>query len=300
MILAGPHVDREYARGKRPGIAAHIEAAREEARREADFEVGVVSIFVGGPRSRTITLRAEEQRELLDYSARTGVRVIAHSSYTAQPWGGDPDAARYIREELRTCQAAGIGGLVVHLPKLPAARTMRYLPRLHEPLAPDVRVYLETPAVKASESYYETPEKLAGLFSQIRAAGLGGAFGVCVDTAHLWVCGVDLSTYALANDWFARLERQSAVIPPESVMIHLNDSARPLGTGPDKHERLAEGFIWRPFAADLAVSGLGAVVDYAVRHRTPLILERKPPEVLIGDYQVLRRLAETLPPEPRQ
>jgi endonuclease IV len=299
-MLVGPHVNRYHAPGARPSIVEHIEAAAAEALAEAGLAVTAAAIFVGGPKNREITLRGEERAQLREYVKRTGLRVIAHSSYSAQPWRGDPDAARYIREELGVCQEAGIAGLVVHLPKLPVEHVMRYIARLCEPGAPDVRLYFETPAVRPAESYYETPEKLAALFAAIRAEidPRLEHFGLCVDTAHLWTCGVDLRSYEAADEWLRGLEAAADVIPPAAVMIHLNDSARARGVGPDTHAGLAHGKIWEGYLDRPEAGGLAAFTDYAQRHETPVILERKPKEALKHDYLVLRKLTPRPPPPP--
>jgi endonuclease IV len=288
----GPHVNRYHAQGARPKIAAHIEAARREAEAEAGFNITAAAIFVGGPHDRRINLQEIEGADLKSYLARTGIRAIAHSSYSAVPWRGDPDAARFIREEAGVCQAAGISGLVVHLPKAPVAQVMRYIARLYNPDAPDVRIYLETPAVRPRESHYETPVKLAALFKAIRA-DLDPElrfFGLCIDTAHLWTCGIDLQSYEAANAWLVALEAAADVIPPDGVMIHMNDSARLRGVGPDTHAPLAQGKIWGEYRGRLAESGLAAFTDYAQRHDTVCILERKPKEALKNDYLLLREL----------
>lgn len=303
--MYGAHVNRYHAdrppsdgvrrpdSGARPGIVAHLEAAREEAFAEAGLDLTAAAIFVGGPKNRAITLHPAERRALRGYIAHTGVCVIAHSSYSAAPWRGDPGAAHFIREELSVCQEAGIAGLVVHLPKLPAVDVIRYLPDLCTADAPDVRIYLETPAVRPGESYYETPEKLADLFAAIRAGPDPGLrhFGLCIDTAHLWTCGVDLQSYDAAAEWFDRLAAVAGVIPPAAVAIHFNDSLRPRGVGPDAHAGLARGKIWGGYRDRLGESGIAAVVDYAHRHGTPTILERKPKEALKSDYLILRELA---------
>jgi endonuclease IV len=305
IMLIGPHVNRYHAQSRgpgasprgpgagRPGLAEHIEAARAEALAVSGFKVTAAAVFVGGPSRREITLTPEERPALREYLARSGIRVIAHSAYCAAPWGGDPAAARHIREELGVCQEAGISGLVVHLPKLPVGAVMRHIRHLQNPDAPDVRVYLETPAVRPAESYYERPAKLAQLFAAIRAEVDPelAHFGLCVDTAHLWVCGVDLQSYEAASAWLDALESISDVVPPEAVMFHLNDSIRPRGVGPDAHAPLAAGMLWGPLRGRPGRSGLAAFVDYALRHAAPVILERAPKESLANDYQILRELA---------
>jgi endonuclease IV len=291
MARAGPHVNRYHAPGARPRMAAHVEAARLQAETDGGFKIQAMSLFVGGPQNRTITLRPEEREELKSYLVRTEIRAIAHSTYTAPPWKGDPDAARFIREELEVCHAAGITGLVVHLPKLPVAHVMQYIPRLFSPAAADVRLYLEIPAIPKG-SFYETPEKLAPLFRQIREVldpNLSH-FGLCIDTAHLWTCGVDVSSYEAATQWLERLENVVEDIPHDIIMLHLNDSERERGRGPDSHAPLMQGRIWERYTNNIEESGLSAFLDYANRHETVVILERKPKEALLGDYHILREL----------
>lgn len=294
QMAFGLHVSRYHATGARPSIVAHIDAARREAQIEAEFNVTVASIFVGGPKNRVINLQADERAPLRKYIASTGIRVIAHSSYSASPWGGDPDAARYIREELGVCHEAGITGLVVHLPKAPIDTVMKYIARLYNPDAEGVRIYLETPAVVPKETYYETPEKLAALFTAIRELDPDLThFGLCVDSAHLWTCGIDLQEYKSAERWFTGLEAVADIIPHHCVMLHFNDSLRPRGVGPDEHAGLGCGKIWEDFKDRIGDSGIAAIVDYAKRHGTPTVLERKPKEALKHDYLILRRLTTT-------
>jgi hypothetical protein len=47
---------------------------------------------------------------------------------------------------------------------------------------------------------------------------------------------------------------------------------------------------WHPCAEAAARSGIAAVADYAQRHGTTVILERKPREALTSDYRILRDL----------
>lgn len=281
-MLIGAHVSRYHAAGDaRPGIVQHIKEARRSARAHG-IDMRAAQIFVGGPRERAITLHPDERAELKAYIATTGMVVVAHSAYAAAPWGGDPGAARYIRAEAQVCVEAGIAGLVVHLPKAPLATVARYARRIH---VPGMRIYLETPAVTPAETYYETPAKLGALFAALRAQGLAGGFGLCVDSAHLWVSGVDLRSFADADAWLAGLD---AAVGDTPVMVHLNDAAHARGVGPDAHAALGHGHIWRDAAA--GDSGIAAFVAFAARRGAPVILERKPLEALAGDYLLLHDL----------
>lgn len=248
-----------------------------------------------------MTLRDEEAdllREYIDGARADGdrVMVIAHGTYLDAPWKGDQRAAEFICSELALCSRAGIAGLVVHLGVLPAREVLKYLPRLKTPTS--TLVYLETPAVKPSNAHYETPEKLADLFRAIR--GIDDSlckFALCIDTAHLWSCGVDLQSFEAAEDWIRRLEAVADVIPPDRVMLHLNDSFDERGSGVDHHAPLLQGKIWGGYAGQPQQSGLAAFVDYAVRNNLVVILERDP-GFLLDDYASLLRLAPTTRLEP--
>lgn len=277
-------------------MTAHIKAAIAEAGHEG-IEMRAASIFVGGPRNRTLTLRPAEAAELKKFLSASGVVVIAHGAYPDnEVWTGSLPAGIFVRSERELCQRAGIGGLVVHLPAAPSSEVLPILPSLYTASAPDVKIYLEIPAVNPSNAYYASGEDLGDLFRQIRErfdANLAQV-GLCLDTAHLWTSGVDIASYTAAEKWLEGLEAAADAIPPESIMLHLNDSQRPLGTGPDAHAGLAAGKIWEGYRGALADSGLAAFVDYAVRNDTVTILERKPVEKLVDDYRILYALAPSM------
>lgn len=276
----GPFVSRNFAYGKRPGMASHIKAALREAEK-ANFSATAAMVYVSKPRGLSITLTPQEEAPLAALAEQ--VRVTAHSAYMAFPWKENPIGACFVCEELRTCRRAGLQGLVVHLPKEPMATVLKYAERLR--VDDGVRIYLETPAVVRPNTHYDTPEKLGVLYAELLALGLD--VGICVDTAHLWVNGVDISTRAAAEDWLRRLDNSG--IPPDAVMYHLNDSDLALGTGPDSHAGLGCGRMWGPYKARLHESGLAAFVEYAVRNKQMVILERDK-ELLGGDYAALNQL----------
>ena len=296
-MLLGSHVNRithilhsshglNLSRGH--VIVDSIQVAKCEAA-DCGVELRAAQIFVGGPRQRIITMTPEDSQALYKFTQENHFKVFAHSAYVAAPWGGDPDAARFIRKELKVCESAGIAGLIVHLPKAPIETVIKYIPRLLNPeVGSKVRIYFETPAVRPEESYFETPEKLAALFDALRAFDADQSlFGLCVDTAHLWTCGVDISSRESAEDWLQRLEK---LIPPSITIIHANDSQRPLGVGPDMHAGLADGKIWSNYALHMKASGIAAFITYADKHKLPFILERNSKEKLLNDYHIIEKL----------
>ena len=275
-------------------MAKQIAAADWEAEQEG-FDMEAASVFVANPRALTMVFTDKEADELKQYLSESKIKVIAHSSYVAMPWGGNPHAALFIRTELNMCRRAGISGLVVHLPNKSSEVVVKFLPMLFSHTQ-DVRIYLETPAVSPSKSFYETPEKLNGLFQAIRSKvdpNLSRT-GLCVDTAHLWSCGVDISSRKAAEEWLHGLEKCADVIPPGAIMFHLNDSMYDRGDGRDEHATLLRGKIWEDYKDNPQDSGLAAFVEYAVANGTPAILERKPASALITDYRTLFSLSPAL------
>lgn len=222
---------------------------------------------------------------------------------------------KFIRSEVKMAAAAGLAGVVIHLNTYPPEEIAQVLPFLvpaaysreeeeEKPPVDDprrapgtchflvrgsrrpgwdegrpdcVRVYLETPSVKPQNSHYETPEKLARLFDLVRERADPDLrfFGLCIDTAHIWASGVDISSREAAEDWLARLEACSASIPPEAIMFHLNDNRNARGSGRDEHDPLFMGAIWGEYAQEPGKSGLAAFLEFANRHDIPTVLERK-------------------------
>jgi len=70
--------------------------------------------------------------------------------------------------------------------------------------------------------------------------------GVCIDTAHAFAGGYDISTEEGFYDTFEQFEKY---IGFEKLLgMHLNDSKKEMGTRVDRHDSLGDGFIgWTPF-----------------------------------------------------
>ena len=292
MALFGPHVNRDWCRRGAP-LDAHVGEALRAAREEG-FRAGAAAVFVSNPRRCELTLTPAEAEGLRRHAA-AGTALVAHSTYAAAPWGADAGARRaFIRREQQACADAGIGALVVHLPSAPPAAVCAGAADLLNAATPGVRLFLETPAVAPASSCYESPEKLAALFDALRRVDPElGRFGLCLDTAHLWTNGVDLSGRAEAEAFLAGLERAGPRLPP--LMLHVNDSLRERGRGPDAHAPLLSGKMWARWAGAPEHSGLAAFVAFAERRELVAILERGDHAGLSADYRALGLLGAGRP-----
>jgi deoxyribonuclease-4 len=65
--------------------------------------------------------------------------------------------------------------------------------------------------------------------------------GICIDTAHLWGAGHDISTAAAAHQVLQEID--GTIVLKRLKIIHLNDTEKALGSHRDVHARLGEGII---------------------------------------------------------
>lgn len=322
-MAAGFHVSRDWAPGRGASLAAHLRVAAAEAERVAGFRLGAAAVFVSNPKRPELVVDAAGAAEVRAFLAASGIRGVAHSTYGASPWGANGARGRaFVRRELAVCAAAGLEGLVVHLPKAPPAEVAAVAGELLRPAGgagadaegedgedgeedeggaggagraggaggAGPRIFFETPAVvPAGGCYYETPAKLGVLFDALRAADPGlDRFGLCVDTAHLWTSGVELGPREAAEAWLGELEALGPRLPP--VMLHLNDSGRPRGRGPDVHAPLLRGEIWGRWEGAPGACGLAPFADFARRRGALAILERREHADALADLRVLAAL----------
>ena len=86
---------------------------------------------------------------------------------------------------------------------------------------------------------------------------------VCLDTAHAFAAGYDLSTAEAVDETIAEFD--DVVGLDELACLHLNDSKHDCGTNKDEHAHLGEG--------EIGEAGIGAVVSHPDLRDLPFVLE---------------------------
>jgi len=86
---------------------------------------------------------------------------------------------------------------------------------------------------------------------------------VCLDTAHMWAAGYDLSTPAAVAETMAAFDDVVGV--DELACVHLNDSKHGRGTNKDEHAHVGEG--------EIGTEGMAAFVNHDDVRAVPLVLE---------------------------
>jgi deoxyribonuclease-4 len=84
--------------------------------------------------------------------------------------------------------------------------------------------------------------ELARIAEAAAARGLpAGRIGFCVDAAHAWAAGIDVSEPAAIDAFLGDFDERIGL--DRLVMIHLNDSKSERGSHLDRHEHLGAGRI---------------------------------------------------------
>jgi deoxyribonuclease-4 len=138
--------------------------------------------------------------------------------------------ARFVVFHTGSHRGAGIEAGITHI----VQGIERILPQTPE----EVMLLLEND-VGAGNALGHSFEHLAAIRAQLPQ--YQQRVGICLDTAHLWGAGYDISSAASTLEV---LEQAEATFGLENVkVIHLNDTEKALGSHRDVHARLGEGLL---------------------------------------------------------
>jgi deoxyribonuclease-4 len=102
-------------------------------------------------------------------------------------------------------------------------------------------------------------DELAAIFD---ALGRHERLGVCLDSCHLFVSGVDVTDAATWNALLRDLDRRIGL--DRLRALHANDAKAPLGSNRDRHDNIGQGLIGEGLGVFLAhpkVQGLPVVLE---------------------------------------
>jgi deoxyribonuclease-4 len=224
-----------------------------------------------------------------DYPDRPKV-IFGHTSYLINPGAKNPDfrekSIRALAEELARADQLGLPFLVLH----PGAHMgdgeetglNRIVSSLDEAFAAGgkCRIALEITAGQGT-SLGCTFEHLATI---IERSKFQERLTTCLDTAHLFAAGFDIST---AKGFWDALKKFDQIIGRDRLSAwHLNDSKTALGSRVDRHDHIGKGKIGLAPFREIMRSGEFAAI--------PKVLETPKEEDLKEDVEnmkVLRSLA---------
>jgi endonuclease IV len=273
--MYGHHVN------KGDSYAESLQAAYKQAAKFG-IKLQTAQIFVMGPRNRHINIDAIAATNIAKFVDDTRQKhpfnLFVHATYLDNLWGKANGVPHFVRQQLKLCDDIHAAGFVLHIANKAPQEIAAAIPQLLKD-APATPLFLEIDSYAPETNSYESHANLLALRKELERVdeskqddtSILDRVGICIDTAHLWAGGVNLSTYDAAADWIKKYED----IGFKLTMIHLNDQIWGLGRGKDEHAPLAYGIMWEMYRDSPRLSGLAAFVDYAARGDVPVVLERK-------------------------
>lgn len=116
-------------------------------------------------------------------------------------------------------------------------------------------------------------EHLASIIAQVEDKN---RVGVCIDTAHVFAAGYDIST---ENGFLETMNQFNSIVGFKYLKaMHLNDSKKESGSRVDRHDSLGEGYIgWTPFELimkDDRFDGIPLILETPEPDRWPVEIEK--------------------------
>ncbi len=229
-----------------------------------------VQLFVQSP--RTWRFPNHDPGDLEAFSARSAELVLpalVHSLYLVNLAAPDDEIYRKsvdtMRSTMDTACAIGAEGVVFHVGShLGAgldAGLERAVPALEQVLerCGDRTWLLMENSAGAGGTIGRSVEELAILFD---ALGRHERLGICLDSCHLYVSGVDVTD---AEAWDACLREVDERIGLDRLRaLHANDAKAPLGSNRDRHDNIGDGVMG---------DGMGVFLAHAKVQDLPVVLE---------------------------
>jgi deoxyribonuclease-4 len=251
------------------------------ADRAAAIGADAIQVFSDNPTAWR--RRAQPPAELHAFRRRLEIHGIGplaiHAPYLINLAGPDEDfhekSVAVLAHELRTAQAYGATFVNVHIgshrgtgPEAGADQAATTVARAFEAAgedAPDPILALENSA-GGGFGMGSTVEELALVLAAIERRGVPpGRVRLCLDTAHLWGAGQDISTPAGLEAFLDHLDAVAGI--GRVAMIHLNDSRAELGSMADRHQHIGAGRIGAEGMAAVLTSR--RLLDIPVYMETP-------------------------------
>ena len=197
--------------------------------------------------------------------------VLCHALYLCN--FAAPDDAIYeksiaaLRSTMEIACAIGADGVVLHVGSHLGAGLdkglERVVPALEQvlELCSDTTWLLMENSAGAGGTIGRSIDELATIFERLDGHP---RLGVCLDSCHLYVSGVDVTDRAVLD---ASLDELDSTVGLDRLRaLHVNDSAAPLGSNRDRHANIGEGLLGEELGVFLGhprLQGLPAVLEVA-------------------------------------
>ncbi len=260
--------------GRTPRLGAHVSVAGglvTAPGRGLRIGADVIQIFSkSNTRWTGRPLEEEEARAFREESVRTGVETVAiHCAYLINLASAKKSVrtrSHYaLEDEARRAAMLGVPYLIMHPgssgedPEETGEARLSAALRAFGRFPRGVTLLLENTAGQGN-SIGRSMEQLRRL---IDASGAPPDVAVCLDSAHLFEAGYDISVDEGWEELLGELARLALL--PLVRLWHLNDSKTVLGSRVDRHAHIGDG--------NIGLSGFRRIVNHPGFRKLPMLLE---------------------------
>ena len=257
-------------------FGAHVSASggiHTTLDRAAAMRADAVQLFTQSPRMWRPTNHDPANFETFkERRAELGIApggVLAHALYLVNLAAPDDEVYEKSRAALRNTMevacAIDADGVVFHVGShLGAGMEVgmeRCVPALKEALelTTDTTWLLLEDSAGAGGTIGRSIDELAALFD---ACGAHERLGLCLDTCHLYVSGVDITEREVLDDLLDEVDERIGL--DRLRALHVNDAVDPLGSNRDRHANIGKGQLGNKLGVFLShpkLQGLPAFLE---------------------------------------
>jgi deoxyribonuclease-4 len=236
----------------------------------AEMGADTVQLFVQSPRTWRFPNHTEE--DLASFRAQrdeADVPAFVHALYLVNLAAPDDDIYGKSVETMRSTMDAARGidseGVVFHVGSHLGAGFDAGLERVVPALAQVLErcnertwLLMENSA-GAGGTIGRSLDELAVIFD---ALGRHERFGICLDSCHLYVSGIDVTDRAALDRLLEEMDERIGL--DRLRLLHANDAKAPLGSNRDRHDNIGDGVMGE---------GLGVFLAHPSLQDLPVVLE---------------------------
>src|SRR6266568_511622 len=257
-------------------IGAHVSSAGgidKAIDRAVEMGADSVQVFTQSPRAWRPTNHDPASFERFrEKRAEAGIGgVLCHAVYLCNLATPDPvvyeRSVAALRNTTEVARAIGADGVVFHVGshlgsglETGLERVLPAMEQVLELCSEETWLLMENSA-GAGGTIGRSIEELATIYEQLDRHP---RLGICLDSCHLWVSGVDVTDPAALDACLD--EADSAIGLDRLRALHVNDAAAPLGSNRDRHANILEGELGERlgvFLSNPRFEGLPAVLETA-------------------------------------
>lgn len=249
-----------------------------------------LQIFMGSKLQSSLKYKHKfkDQNEIntiKEYISRNKIYLIIHSIYTINlckfPYtsGRIKYAHENILYDLKYGQMIGAKCVVLHLGSKNKELTFEEalnnlvgnILHIISKMTKGIMLSLETAAGSGSQLGWNL-EELTKIWNMIIKKHKGilkyESLGICIDTAHIFVSGYDISTVKGIKDYLDKFD--SLIGIKHITNFHINDSKYKLGSKVDEHRGIGQGQLYN---TDESKKSLKYIKQFCIKNKIPMILE---------------------------